>query len=59
MLVSFIVFVTYLSFEKNENKQKRPGLAHFLKKKSKMRRAESFKNRLERMKYTFYLPMDW
>ena len=32
-LFSSIVFVLYLSCEKNENKQKkRPGLAHFLKK---------------------------
>ena len=30
---SFIVFVLYLSFEKNENRnKKRPGLAHFFKK---------------------------
>ena len=31
MLSSIIVFVLYLSREKNENKQKRPGLAHLKK----------------------------
>ena len=32
MLLSFIVFVIYLSFEKNKNKQKEAGVGPFLKK---------------------------
>ena len=34
-LLSFIVFVLYFSEEKNENKPKRSGLAHFFKKRKR------------------------
>ena len=35
MLFSFIVFVLYLSFEKNENKHKEAGFGPFFLKKNK------------------------
>ena len=35
-LLSFIVFMIYLSCEKDENKQKEAGLAHFKKKMNKV-----------------------